>query len=231
MVVIVTGIFVAFKFTPAGQYFNIRELFKNRDALISFVQSKFLLSSLLYIIFYLVVVALSIPGASILTILGGFFFGPIIATLYINVGATLGAFIIFFAARFFIGEMVQRKYGEKLEKFNKELELNGKNYLLTLRLIPIFPFFLINLFAGVTKIKPLTFLWTTSLGIIPGSFAYAYSGYAVAKLGAEPGVPKKLIFAFLLLAILSVVPVLYKKLKARKTQSDETKVVKAEEAT
>ncbi len=145
-------------------------------------------------------------------------------------GATLGAFIIFIAARFFIGEMVQRKYGEKLEKFNKELEVNGKNYLLTLRLIPIFPFFLINLFAGVTKIKPLTFLWTTSLGIIPSSFAYAYSGYAVAKLGAEPGVPKNLIFAFLLLAILSIVPVLYKKLKARKTQSDKPKAVEAEEA-
>jgi uncharacterized membrane protein YdjX (TVP38/TMEM64 family) len=127
--------------------------------------------------------------------------------------------------------MVQRKYGEKLEKFNKELEVNGKNYLLTLRLIPIFPFFLINLFAGVTKIKPLTFLWTTSLGIIPGSFAYAYSGYAVAKLGAEPGVPKNLIFAFLLLAVLSTVPVLYKKLKARKTQSEETKAVQAKEVT
>jgi uncharacterized membrane protein YdjX (TVP38/TMEM64 family) len=73
----------------------------------------------------------------------------------------------------------------------------------------------------VTKVKPLTFLWTTSAGIIPGSFAYAYSGFAVAKLGAEPGVPKNLIFAFLLLAALSVVPVIYKKLKAKKQSARE----------
>jgi uncharacterized membrane protein YdjX (TVP38/TMEM64 family) len=221
LLVIVAAVFIVIKYTSAGQYLNIRDIFKNRDALITQVQNRYLLSSIVYTLFYIVVVALSIPGASILTILGGFFFGPIIATLYINIGATVGALIIFIAARFFIGEMVQKKYEEKLAKFNKEIEKNGKNYLLTLRLIPIFPFFLINLFAGVTKIKPLTFLWTTSLGIIPGSFAYAYSGYAVAKLGAEPGVPKNLIFAFLLLAVLSIVPVVYKKIKARRSREKE----------
>jgi uncharacterized membrane protein YdjX (TVP38/TMEM64 family) len=220
LVLIVGAVFAVIKFTPAGQYLNLREIFKNRDSLIEQVQSRYTLSSVLYIVFYIVVVALSIPGASILTIMGGFFFGPLIATLYINIGATVGAFIIFIAARFFIGEMVQKKYADKLERFNKEIEKNGSNYLITLRLIPIFPFFLINLFAGVTKIKPVTFLWTTSLGIIPGSLAYAYSGYAVAKLGAEPGVPKNLIFAFLALAVLSIVPVVYKKLKARRANKE-----------
>jgi uncharacterized membrane protein YdjX (TVP38/TMEM64 family) len=229
LVIIVAAVFAVIKFTPAGKYFNIREIFKNRDALINQVQNRFLLSSVIYIVFYIVVVALSIPGASILTILGGFFFGPFVATGYINVGATLGAFIIFIAARFFIGEMVQNKYGEKLKKFNEEIEKNGSNYLITLRLIPIFPFWLINLFAGVTKIKPITFLWTTSLGIIPGSFAYAYSGYAVAKLGAEPGVPKNLIFAFLLLAILSIVPVVYKKMKARRAAETQAQAQKETE--
>lgn len=214
LIFIIGVVFSIVKLTPAGNYLNIREIYKNKEALISQVQSRYLLSTILYIFLYIIVVALSIPGATILSILGGFFFGAIIATVYINVGATIGAFIVFIAARFFIGEMVQRKYGKKFIKFNKELDENGKNYLITLRLIPVFPFFLINLFVGVTKIKPLTFLWTTSLGIIPGSFAFAYSGHTVSKLGAEPGVPKKLIFAFLLLALLSIIPVVYKKVKA-----------------
>ncbi len=223
LVVVVGGIFAAVNFidingAPIKSYFNLQKVFQNRDALLEKVQNRMLLYSVVYIFVYIGAVALSIPGAAVLSLLGGFLFGAISATIFINIGATTGAFIIFIAARFFIGEMVQRKYGDKLVKFNKELDENGSNYLITLRLIPIFPFFLINLFAGVTRIKPLTFLWTTSLGIIPGSFAYAYSGYAVAKLGAEPGVPKNLIFAFLLLALLSVVPVVYKKIKARRAE-------------
>jgi len=225
LIVVVAAIVLVVNFgsingSPIKSYLNLQRVFQNRDALLARVEQRESLYSIIYIFVYIGAVALSIPGASILSILGGFFFGAVLATLYINIGATIGAFIIFIAARFFIGEMVQKKYGEKLAKFNREMEENGTNYLITLRLIPIFPFFLINLFAGVTKVKPLTFLWTTSVGIIPGSFAYAYSGYAVAKLGAEPGVPKNLIFAFLLLAVLSIVPVIYKKLKAKK-QSDK----------
>lgn len=221
LVVVVGAIFAAVNFidvngAPLKSYFNLQNVFRNRDALLEKVQDRMLLFSIVYILVYIGAVALSIPGAAVLSILGGFLFGAIPATIFINIGATTGAFIIFIAARFFIGEMVQKKYGDKLAKFNREIEENGSNYLITLRLIPIFPFFLINLFAGVTRIKPLTFLWTTSLGIIPGSFAYAYSGYAVAKLGAEPGVPKNLIFAFLLLALLSVIPVVYKKIKSKR---------------
>jgi uncharacterized membrane protein YdjX (TVP38/TMEM64 family) len=221
LVVVVGAIFAVINFgkineTPIKTYINLQNVFQNRDALLTRIEQRMELYSVVYIVVYIGAVALSIPGASILSILGGFFFGAILATLYINIGATIGALIIFIAARFFIGEMVQKKYGEKLKKFNKEMEENGTNYLITLRLIPIFPFFLINLFAGVTKVKWYTFLWTTSLGIIPGSFAYAYSGFAVAKLGAEPGVPKNLIFAFLLLAVLSIIPLIYKKLKAKK---------------
>jgi uncharacterized membrane protein YdjX (TVP38/TMEM64 family) len=227
ILVVVVGAIVAFinfgeiNDTPVKSYLNLQKVFQNRDALLAKVEQREGLYSVIYVLVYIGAVALSIPGASILSILGGFFFGAIVATIYINIGATIGAFIIFIAARFFIGEMVQKKYDEKLKKFNREMEENGKNYLITLRLIPIFPFFLINLFAGVTKVKPLTFLWTTSVGIIPGSFAYAYSGFAVAKLGAEPGVPKNLIFAFLLLALLSIIPVVYKKLKAKKAANQK----------
>jgi uncharacterized membrane protein YdjX (TVP38/TMEM64 family) len=150
-----------------------------------------------------------------LSIAGGFFFGVIFATIYINIGATIGATLVFLAARFFLGEMIQNKYGDKLTRFNREVETNGRNYLITLRLIPVFPFWMINLFAGVTRIKPRTFIWTTSLGIIPGSAVYAYAGYAINDIG-QGGIPKNIIFALLLLAALSAVPLVVKKIRARK---------------
>jgi uncharacterized membrane protein YdjX (TVP38/TMEM64 family) len=220
---IVAAVVLIFKFTPVGEWLNLKNLEKNRDALQGFVQRNSVVSVIAYIGIYIVVVALSIPGASILTLLGGFFFGVVLATAYINVGATVGAFLVFLAARFFLGEMIQTKYQDKLVKFNREMEANGKNYLLTLRLIPLFPFWMINLFAGVTKIKTWTFVWTTSLGIIPGSAAYAYAGFAVGDLGKGEGVvPKNLIFAFVALGLLSIIPVVVKKIRKKKAEKNGT---------
>jgi uncharacterized membrane protein YdjX (TVP38/TMEM64 family) len=213
--VIVAGIFSLIRFTPVGDYLNARSLQENKVALKDFVEGNYLVAVLVYIVAYTLVVALSIPGAMWLSIGGGFFFGVFFATIYINIGATIGATIVFLAARFFLGEMIQNKYGDKLAKFNGEVESNGSNYLITLRLIPVFPFWMINLFAGVTKIKPRTFIWTTSLGIIPGSAVYAYAGYAINDIG-EGGVPKNIIFALLLLAALSAVPLVVKKIRARR---------------
>jgi len=215
LVVIVAGIFSLVRFTPVGDYLNPQMLQENKEALKGFVERNYLASVLVYIVAYILVVALSIPGAMWLSIGGGFFFGVVFATIYINIGATIGATIVFLAARFFLGEMIQNKYGDKLARFNREVETNGSNYLITLRLIPVFPFWMINLFAGVTKIKPRTFIWTTSLGIIPGSAVYAYAGYAINDIG-EGGIPKNIIFALLLLAALSAVPLVVKKIRARR---------------
>lgn len=211
----VVGVLVlVYLLTPIKNY-TLADLFKNRDQLLELISTHYLPAVLIYIGLYIVVVAFSIPGATILTLLGGFFFNPWIGVLYINIGATVGAYLVFLAARFFLGEMIQNKYADKLEKFNREMDANGKNYLLTLRLIPIFPFFLINLMAGLTKVPSWTFIWTTALGIIPGSFAYAYLGYAGASIG-EAGMPKELIIALVLLTLLSLFPVVWKKLRAKK---------------
>lgn len=215
LVVIVAGIFSLIRFTPVGDYLNLQMLQENKETLKGFVERNYLASVLVFIAAYIVIVALSVPGAMWVSIAGGFFFGVIFATIYINIGATIGATLVFLAARFFLGEMVQNKYGDRLSKFNEEVETNGGNYLITLRLIPVFPFWMINLFAGVTRIKPRTFIWTTSLGIIPGSAVYAYAGYAINDIG-EGGIPKNIIFALLLLAALSAVPLAVKKIRARK---------------
>lgn len=224
LVLIVAGIFSAIRFTPVGDYLNARTLQENKEALKEFVERNYLVAVVVYIVVYTLVVALSIPGAMWLSIAGGFFFGVVFAAIFINIGATVGAILVFLAARFFLGEMIQNKYGDRLGKFNNEVEANGGNYLITLRLIPVFPFWMINLFAGVTKVRLRTFIWTTSLGIIPGSLVYAYAGYAINDIG-EGGIPKNIIFALLLLALLSTVPLIVKKVRARRIgrngQTDE----------
>lgn len=211
---IVAGVLALWFFTPVKELVDFRAVFENRENLLETVQSRYLPAVLIYIGVYIAAAALSVPGATILTLLGGFFFGPWLATLYVNVGASLGAFIIYIAARYFLGEGIQNKYGEKLEKFNAEIDKNGPNYMLTLRLVPIFPFFLVNLFAGFTTIRPRQFLWTTALGIIPGSFAYTWLGYAGATIG--DGAPWQLLVALGLLAVLSLIPVLIRRIKAKK---------------
>lgn len=215
LALIAAALFAVIRFTPAGRYLHLENLQRNKETLNGLVEAHYLAAVLAYIWLYIVVVSLSIPGATWLTLLGGFFFGVVFATIYINIGATIGATLVFLAARFFLGEMIQNKYGQKLTRFNREVGANGGSYLITLRLIPLFPFWMINLFAGVTKVRPRTFIWTTSLGIIPGTAVYAYAGYAFNDLG-EGGIPKNIIFAFLLLAALSTVPVVVKKLRSGK---------------
>lgn len=213
----VLGLAALFRFTPLGEWIDLSRIADSRDQLLQWVDQRYLLFVVLYILVYIAAVALSVPGATVLSLSGGFFFGPWLATLYINLGATTGAFLVFLLARLVLGKSIQEKYAVKLEQFNREIENNGTSYLLTLRLIPLFPFFLVNLFAGVTAVKPRTFLWTTSLGIIPGSFVYAWLGHAGASL--EPGAasfPKEVLIALILLGLLSLVPVIVKKRKGAK---------------
>lgn len=218
-VIIIAGLLAAARFTALGDVLNPQRIAENRDTLIDYVRDNFLVSALLFVLLYIIVVALSIPGATVLSLLGGFFYGPLIGVVLINIGATGGAFLVFLAARFVIGNLVQQKYGERLEKFNREVQENGKNYLLTLRLIPVFPFFLINIFAGVTAVPAVTFLWTTALGIIPGSFVYAYLGYTGARI--EPGeslISSEILIALVLLGMLSLLPVIARKIRSRRKE-------------
>lgn len=205
------------RFTEVGTVINLEKLTENRDEIKLWVEKSMLLSIGIYIMAYIIIVSLSIPGASILTITGGFLFGPYWAVLFINIGATMGSAIVFLFARYLIGNSFQKRYELQLEKFNRELELNGTHYLLSLRLIPIFPFFLINILAGLTTVKFKTFLWTTALGIIPGSFIYAYLGYAGGTIGeSENPISREVFIALILLGLLALIPVILKKLRGKR---------------
>ncbi len=188
-----------------------------RDQLLSFTSGNYFYTITIFILIYIAVVALSIPGATILTLAGGFLFG-FTGVIYVNIGATAGAVLVFLAARYIIGDWIQNRYGERFAAFNKEIAENGYNYLLTLRFIPLFPFFLINIFAGLTRVPLLTFTWTTMVGILPGSFVYIYMGHQLETID-KPGdiLSWKIILAFVLLGLFALSPVIIKKfIKSKK---------------
>lgn len=196
---------------------SLENLQKNKAQLDAWVGNNYLLTVVVFIIVYFVAVLVSLPGAVILTLAGGYMFGPFGAALYINVGATLGATALFVAIRYFIGGSIQQKYAKALAKFNQEIAENGQGYFLTIRFIPVFPFFLINLLAGLTKVRLTTFIWTTAVGIFPGSLVYAYAGSNLKTINSVGDILSlEIFFAFLALGVFALVPIVWKKLASLK---------------
>lgn len=205
------------RFSTIGDLIDLQRVTESRTQIKLWVNETGFIAILTYILIYILTVALSIPGAAILTMTGGFLFGPYLAALYINLGATTGAIINFLVARYLIGKSFQQKYRSQLAKFNRELDCNGVNYLLSLRLIPVFPFFLINILAGLTNINFKTFIWTTAIGIIPVSFIYAYLGFAGGTMGESDSLlTNEILLALTLLGVLALLPVVVKKVRSRR---------------
>ncbi|TLY15099.1 MAG: TVP38/TMEM64 family protein, partial [Nitrospirae bacterium] len=165
-----------------------------------------------------VVTALSLPGAAILTLAGGFLFGTVLGTVYVNVGATTGATLAFLTARYLLRDWVEKKFGDRLGPIQEGFAKDAFSYLLTLRLIPIFPFFLVNLVSGLTRVNIGTYVVATALGIIPGSFVYAYAGRQLGTINSLKEIASpKVLLAFMLLGLLALVPVVYRRFTAVKS--------------
>ncbi|MDD5007719.1 MAG: TVP38/TMEM64 family protein [Syntrophorhabdaceae bacterium] len=212
--VLFIGGIVFLRVSGIGQYLTFENFLQQKEALHQHVRDHYISSILWFIILYIVVVALSIPGGAVLSIAGGFLFGTVLGVIYTNIGATLGAVCIFLITRYLIGNWLQEKYRERLIKFNNEMERHGPNYFLTLRFIPLFPFFLVNIFAGLTRIPFGTFLWTTAAGILPGDFVYTFAGSQLNTLRSIKDIfSVNIMIALALLALFSLVPVMYNHLK------------------
>jgi len=204
----------------AGRIFDLQAIFSleninnNLEMLKEYVGDQQLLSSVIFVVAYTVVVALALPIATVFSLGCGLVMGLKMGVFLVVIGATLGASVNFLLTRYLFGEQIQKKYEDKLKKINGELDSNGKNYLLMLRLIPLFPFFLINLAAGLSNVKFRTFVWTTAVGIIPGTFAYVYLGTSLNYIGSEnAGLPMHIILALVLIGAMALLPVVYKKVK------------------
>ncbi len=214
------------KFFELDSFFTFENLKAQKDILTEFVTRNYILTVVLFVLVYIGAVAFMLPIATVLTLSGGFLFGSIFGTIFVNIGATIGAVIAFLFARYILGKKVQDKYEKQLKKFNSELETNKYQYLFSLRFLPIFPFFLVNFLCGVTKLDLKAFVITTSLGIIPGSFVYTYAGSQLSSIESLGDIfSKEILFAFILLGTLTLIPVLFKKIKRSRNSSEKLEEV------
>lgn len=210
LVCIILILAVLFFYFDLGQFLTLDALKANRDKVAAFYEGHRLATILLFMIIYVVQTALSLPGAAILSLAAGAIFGTLMGTVYANLAATIGATLAFLATRNLLHDLVQRRFGSRLEKLNREMEERGLNYLLFLRLVPIFPFFLINLAAGLTRLPLRTFIVGTMVGIIPGGFVYCNAGASLATISSLREVASlRVLGSFALLGLFALVPVFY----------------------
>lgn len=208
-IAVMIGAFFYFDF---GQYLSLEALKDNRDRLLTFTESHYTAAVGLFIIAYAAVTGLSLPGAAIMTLAGGFLFGAVLGTIFVNLGATIGAALAFLAARYLLRDMVEQKFGRWIGPFQEGFARSGFSYLMTLRLIPLFPFFVVNLVSGLTRVNVGTYVAATALGIIPGSFVYAYAGRQLGTITSLKEIASpNVLTAFVLLGLLALVPIAYKK--------------------
>ncbi|GMV50585.1 MAG: TVP38/TMEM64 family protein [Nitrospira sp.] len=204
---------IYFDFT---KYLSLETIKTHRDRLLELTEAHYPLAAGAFIATYILQTACSLPGATVMTLLGGFLFGSVLGMLFVNVGATLGATLAFLAARYLLQAWVQRRFGDRLAALQEGFAKNAFSYLLTLRLIPLFPFFVVNLLSGLTRVKTRTYMAVTSLGIIPGSFVYTYAGSQLGSINslAEIASPR-IALALTFLGLLSFSSVLYRRLTDR----------------
>ncbi len=207
----------AFFYFDVGQYFSLEALKANRDDLLAYTNANFAVAVILYVAVYILQTGFSLPGGALMTLTGGFLFGSVLGTIFVNIGATTGATLAFLAARYVLRDWVEKTFGERIEPIQAGFAQNAFSYLLTLRLIPAFPFFLVNLVSGLTRIPLGTYVIGTSIGIIPGSFVYAFAGRQLGSINslAEIASPPVLL-AFTFLGLLALVPIVHRKFVERK---------------
>ncbi len=206
----------AFVYFDLGRYLALDALKANRDRLLVFTDANYVTAVSAFILLYCAVTGLSLPGAVIMTLAGGFLFGGLLGTLYVNLGATGGATISFLASRYLLREWVERTFGHKLGPIQEGFARNAFSYLMTLRLIPLFPFFLVNLVSGLTRISVGTYIAATALGIVPGSFVYANAGRQLGSINSLKEIASpNVLLAFTLLGVLALVPIVYRRMAER----------------
>lgn len=213
---VMAGLFLSIR------YLNLETLQAYRQTLLDYYAAHKLIMVGGFMAAYILQTALSLPGAAILSLAAGAIFGTIMGTVYANVAATIGATLAFLITRYLLRDAVLKRFGAKLERMNRELECRGFNYLLFLRLVPVFPFFLINLAAGLTRLPLRTFFFATMLGIIPGGFVYVNAGASLATIDSLSGIASpRVLGSFALLGLFALVPALYNTFKrAEKTDRD-----------
>ena len=210
-----------------GRFISFESLKEHREALNNWVSAYPLFAPLAYILLYIVVVAFSLPGGAVMTVSGGFLFGTLFGTAYAVFGATIGATALFLVARTSMGDFLKAKAGPWLSKMQAGFNENALSYLLVLRLMPLFPFWLVNLAPAFLGVPLRIYLIATFFGIMPATFVYALAGSGLGSVFDQGGelsmksvLTPEMMAALGGLALLSMIPVVYKRLRKNRSATE-----------
>ena len=205
VILVIAALALLFFALDLQQYLTIDYLKSQQQAFVDYYARHTGLTITAYMIIYIIVTALSLPGATVMTLAGGALFGLWLGLLLISFASTIGATLAFLAARFILRDFVQRKFGDRLTAINAGIEKEGAFYLFTLRLIPIFPFFIINLVMGLTTIRTATYYIVSQIGMLAGTFVYVNAGTQLGRIDSLKGIlSPELLFSFVLLGVFPI---------------------------
>jgi uncharacterized membrane protein YdjX (TVP38/TMEM64 family) len=212
--VFAAAIFAFFIF-DGERYVSLEAVKANRDALLQFTEAHYFQALAIAFVIYAGATALSLPGGLVLSLATGFIFGRWVGTLLVVLAATLGATLVFLAARYLFADALRRRLGELGERISKGFTDDAFNYLLFLRLVPLFPFFLVNIAPAFTRIGLSTYVLGTLIGIVPGTFVYVNLGQSLGRIESMSGLlSTETLGAFVLLGFFALVPVFVKKFRS-----------------
>ncbi len=213
VVAIIAAAFAAFVAFDLGSLLTVESIKAQAGALAGFYREHPLLTIGAYFAIYVVATALSFPGAAVLTLAGGALFGVLVGTIVVSFASTIGATLAFLVSRFLARDALERRFGDRLKAMNRGVEQDGAFYLFTLRMVPIFPFFLVNLLMGLTRLRTWTFAWVSQVGMLLGTIVYVNAGTQLAQIDSLSGIASPgLILSF---AALGIVPWIAKWIIAR----------------
>ena len=225
LIAMVLAVIAAFFMFDLDHYFSLDFFKSQQEAIMAYYQAHPFTTAAIFFGLYVAVTGLSLPGAAVMTLVGGAIFGLLWGTVIISFASTIGATLAFLMARFVLRDSVQSRYGRNLKAVNEGVARDGAFYLFTLRLVPAFPFFIINLLMGLTPIKTLTYYWVSQLGMLPGTLVYVNAGTQIGQIESLSGILSPgLILSFVLLGLF---PLIAKKiiefLKARQAYKNYPK--------
>jgi pyruvate/2-oxoglutarate dehydrogenase complex dihydrolipoamide dehydrogenase (E3) component/uncharacterized membrane protein YdjX (TVP38/TMEM64 family) len=218
LLVVLAAAIAAFIAFDLGRFFTLEQFRAQQSAIEAYRQAHPVQTALVFFVVYVAVTALSLPGAALMTLVAGAIFGLLWGTVIVSFASSIGATLAFLASRFLFRDAIQRRFGDKLRAINQGIEKEGAFYLFTLRLVPAFPFFVINLVMGLTPIPTRTFYWVSQVGMLLGTIVYVNAGTQIGQIESLRGIlSPTLLISF---ALLGVFPLIAKKIvdaiKARK---------------
>ena len=201
LALVLIGAIAAYFVFDLGQYLSLENFKASQAEIVAAKDANPALYIAGFFLLYVAVTGLSIPGAAIMSLVAGALFGVVVGTLIVSFASTMGATLAFLSSRYLLRDWVQGKFGERMRAVDDGLEKDGAFYLFTLRLIPVFPFFVINLLMGLTRIKTPTFFWVSQIGMLPATIVFVNAGTKISRIESTAGLlSPTLIASFVALA-------------------------------